>query len=37
MAITLNDNIKINAGKPLDSRYLTTGNTAYYQYFQQYQ
>lgn len=29
MAIILNDNIKINAGKPIDSRYLTTGNTAY--------
>jgi hypothetical protein len=29
MAIILNDNLKINAGKPIDSRYLTTGNTAY--------
>ena len=29
MAIILNDNIKINAGKPNDVRYLTTGNTVY--------
>jgi len=29
MAIILNDNIKINAGKPSESRYLSTGNTAY--------
>jgi len=29
MAITLNDNIKINAGKPSESKYLSTGNTAY--------
>jgi hypothetical protein len=29
MAITLNDNIKINAGKPSEPKYLTTGNTAY--------
>ena len=29
MAIILNDNLKINAGKPIDSRYLTTGNTVY--------
>ena len=29
MAIILNDNLQINAGKPIDSRYLTTGNTAY--------
>ena len=29
MAIILNDNTKINAGKPIDTRYLTTGNTAY--------
>jgi hypothetical protein len=29
MAIILNDNIKINAGKPSESKYLTTGNTAY--------
>jgi hypothetical protein len=29
MAIILNDNLKINAGKPIDSRYLTTGNTIY--------
>lgn len=29
MAIILNDNIKINAGKPIDTKYLTTGNTAY--------
>jgi len=29
MAIILNDNLKINAGKPIDSRYLTTGNTTY--------
>jgi len=29
MAIILNDNIKINAGKPSESKYLTSGNTAY--------
>ena len=29
MAIILNDNLQINAGKPIDSRYLTTGNTVY--------
>ena len=29
MAIILNDNIKINAGKPIDTRYLSTGNTVY--------
>lgn len=29
MAIILNDNIKINAGKPSESKYLTTTNTAY--------
>jgi hypothetical protein len=29
MSIKLNDNIKINAGKPSESKYLTTGNTAY--------
>ena len=29
MAIILNDNIKINAGKPIDTRYLNSGNTAY--------
>ena len=29
MAIILNDNIKINAGKPIDAKYLSTGNTAY--------
>ena len=29
MAINLNDNIKINAGKPSESKYLSTGNTAY--------
>lgn len=29
MAIILNDNIKINAGKPSESKYLNTGNTAY--------
>jgi hypothetical protein len=29
MAIQLNDNLKINAGKPIDTRYLTTGNTTY--------
>lgn len=29
MAITLNDNLQINAGKPVDTRYLTTGNTVY--------
>lgn len=30
MAITLNDNIKLNAGKPLDRKYLSTGNTVYH-------
>jgi len=29
MAINLNDNLKINVGNPIDSRYLNTGNTAY--------
>lgn len=29
MAIILNDNIRINAGKPADAKYLSTGNTAY--------
>lgn len=29
MAIILNDNLKINTGKPVDSKYLTTGNTVY--------
>jgi hypothetical protein len=29
MAIILNDNIQINAGKPIDTRYLSSGNTAY--------
>ena len=29
MGIILNDNIKINAGKPSESKYLTSGNTAY--------
>lgn len=29
MSIKLNDNIKINAGKPSESKYLGTGNTAY--------
>lgn len=29
MAIILNDNIKINAGKPSESKYLSSGNTAY--------
>lgn len=29
MAIILNDNIKINAGKPIDTRYLSSSNTAY--------
>jgi len=29
MAITLNDNIKINAGKPSESKYLNSSNTAY--------
>lgn len=29
MSIKLNDNIKINAGKPSESKYLSTGNTAY--------
>lgn len=29
MAITLNDNIKINAGKPIDNKYLSPLNTAY--------
>src|ERR1035437_6506666 len=27
--IILNDNIRINAGKPVDVKYLSTGNTAY--------
>lgn len=29
MSIKLNDNIKINAGKPSESKYLSSGNTAY--------
>lgn len=29
MSITLNDNIKINAGKPSESKYLSTTNLAY--------
>jgi hypothetical protein len=29
MAIILNDNIKVNAGKPSESKYLSTGNTVY--------
>ena len=29
MAIILNDNIKVNAGKPVDAKYLNTGNTSY--------
>jgi len=29
MAINLNDNIRINAGKPVDAKYLSSGNTAY--------
>lgn len=29
MAITLNDNIRINAGKPSEPKYLSTGNTTY--------
>lgn len=29
MAINLNDNIRINAGKPIDTKYLSSGNTAY--------
>ena len=29
MAITLNDNIKINAGKPSESKYLNTSNATY--------
>jgi len=29
MAINLNDNLKINVGNPIDSRYLNSGNTAY--------
>jgi hypothetical protein len=29
MAITLSDNIRVNAGKPVDAKYLSTGNTAY--------
>lgn len=29
MSIKLNDNIKINAGKPIDTKYLNTGNTAW--------
>ena len=29
MAIILNDGFKINAGKPIDSKYLSSGNTTY--------
>ena len=29
MAIILNDNLKINVGNPIDSKYLNSGNTAY--------
>lgn len=29
MGIILNDNIKINAGKPSEAKYLSTGNTSY--------
>lgn len=29
MAIILNDNIRVNAGKPVDFKYLSTGNTVY--------
>jgi len=29
MAIILNDNIRVNAGKPVDTKYLNTGNTTY--------
>jgi len=29
MAINLSDNLKINVGNPIDSRYLSSGNTAY--------
>lgn len=29
MAIILNDNIKINAGKPSEAKYLSSGNTVY--------
>ena len=29
MGIILNDNIKIKAGKPIDSKYLSSGNTSY--------
>lgn len=29
MAIILNDNIRVNAGKPVNAKYLSTGNTAY--------
>jgi hypothetical protein len=29
MAITLNDNLKINAGKPVDSKYLNSSNQPY--------
>jgi hypothetical protein len=29
MAIILNDNIRINAGKPVNAKYLSSGNTAY--------
>ena len=29
MAIIINDNIRVNAGKPVDAKYLSTGNTAY--------
>jgi len=30
MAIILNDNLKINAGKPVDSKYLTSTGTSYH-------
>jgi hypothetical protein len=29
MAIIINDNIRVNAGKPVDAKYLSSGNTAY--------
>ena len=29
MAITLNDNLQINAGKPVDSKYLSSSNVPY--------
>ena len=29
MAIIFNDNIRVNAGKPVDAKYLNTGNTSY--------